>query len=299
LVTNKNIVGLSAALSSYIFWGLSPVYWKLLGEIPGVEILAHRIVWSLVLLAGAIIVLRQGGEVIQAFKNKKVFLLLLVSSSLISLNWGIYIISVNSGHMLQASIGYYINPFVSMLAGIIIFKERLNLLQSLAIVFAALGVIVYASGLNTFPWAALGLAFSFAAYGAIRKYVPVKALTGLFAETIIIFPIASSYIAYLSWKGTGSISDISFSTGLLLIGSGVVTSLPLLSFSAAVKRLKLVTIGLIQFIAPSITLVLGVFVYGEEFTKIHAITFTLIWICVAFFTLDALIHLRKDPTRNS
>lgn len=291
-------LGLSAALASYFFWGLTPIYWKLLDNVPGVEVLAHRFIWSLVLLAGVILVLGQYGEVVKIFRNTKVFLLLAVTSVMISFNWGIYIITVNSGHVLQASLGYYINPFVSMLAGIIFFRERLNIFQCLAVISAAAGVAVYASGLKVFPWAALSLAFSFAAYGAIRKYVPVRALPGLFAETLIMLPAAAGFLIFLEYKGTGSFGHAPLSTELLLIGCGIITSLPLLCFGAAVKRLKLITVGLIQFTAPTVMLLLGVFAYGEPFTRVHAVTFGLIWLCVGFFTVDAILHMKGEAAKN-
>jgi chloramphenicol-sensitive protein RarD len=291
-MSNKT-AGLYAGLASYIFWGLSPVFWKLFDQSSGVEVLAHRLVWSFFFLFLIILVQHRFGELIAVFTDRKTFFLLFLSSIAISINWGVFIISVNTGHILQASLGYYMNPFVSMLFGILIFKEKLNKLQVTAVVLAAAGVIIYASGLKSFPWASISLAFSFAAYGALRKHVKVLPVPGLLAETLMMFPVALGYLIYLERVSAGSFAHFSGMYDSLFILSGIVTSAPLLGFAFAVKRLKLITIGIFQFTIPTLHLLIGVFVYSEPFTPVHGVTFGLIWVCVGLFVADAVINMNK------
>jgi chloramphenicol-sensitive protein RarD len=290
---SSRTAGLTAGLASYIFWGLSPVYWKLFEQASGLEVLAHRLVWSFFFLLAVILLLGRGSEVIHAFADRKTALLLFLSSIAISINWGVFIISVNTGHILQTSLGYYMNPFVSMLFGILIFKEKLNKLQIFAVVLAASGVLIYASGLRSFPWASVSLAVSFAAYGALRKHVRVLPVPGLLAETLIMFPIAIGYLIYLESISAGYFGHYSPGYDALFILAGVVTSAPLLGFAFAVKRLRLITIGIFQFTIPTLHLLIGVFIYSEPFTPVHAATFGLIWICVGLFIADAVMQAKK------
>ncbi|QAR33919.1 EamA family transporter RarD [Geovibrio thiophilus] len=291
---SSRTAGLYAGLASYIFWGLSPVYWKLLDQASGLEVLAHRLVWSFFFLLAVILVQGRGGEVINAFRDKKTAVLLFFSSVAISINWGVFIISVNTGHILQASLGYYMNPFVSMVFGILIFKERLSRLQIFAVILAAAGVLIYASGLKGFPWASISLAISFAAYGALRKHVRVLPVPGLLAETVIMLPFALGYLAYVEYSGSGNFGHYSYTYDFLFILSGLVTSAPLLGFAFAVKRLKLITVGILQFTVPTLHFLLGVFTYSEPFTPVHAATFGLIWLCVGLFISDAVKNAKKS-----
>ncbi len=291
---SSRTAGLTAGLASYIFWGLSPVFWKLFDQASGLEVLAHRLVWSFFFLLAVILIQGRRGEVAAVFTDKKTALMLLLSSIAISINWGVFIISVNTGHILQASLGYYMNPFVSMLFGILIFKEKLNRLQIFAVVLAASGVLIYASGLRSFPWASVSLAVSFAAYGALRKHVRVMPIPGLLAETLIMFPFALGYLAYAEYSGSGSFGHYSYTYDFLFILSGLVTSAPLLGFAFAVKRLKLITVGILQFTVPTLHFLLGVFAYSEPFTPVHAATFSLIWLCVGLFITDAVFQTKKS-----
>lgn len=286
--------GLVSGLASYIFWGLSPIYWKLFSDVSGFEVISHRIIWSFVFLFIIILIQQRFGEILSVFKNPETFGLLFLSSIVISFNWGVYIITVNSGHVLEASLGYYINPFVSMLVGILFFKERLSSLQYLAIFFAALGVSVFAIGLNSFPWASITLAVTFAAYGAIRKHVKVMPMPGLLAETALMLPFVLAYLTFIEVKGLSVFSHFTNSYDLLFVASGIITSLPLIGFAFSVKRLRLITVGVLQFTAPTVNLLLGVFVYNEAFSMAHFFAFALIWICITIFTLDSLFITGKQ-----
>lgn len=274
------------AILAYIAWGLLPIYWKLFAQVSPVEVLSHRIIWSALFLCGVLWVQRRHLEFRQVWRSKTLGLLLL-TSLLLALNWGLYIYGVNSGRVVETSLGYFINPLVSVLLGFVFLKERLHRGQQMAVLLAGLGVAYFIWQFGAVPWIALALAVSFAFYGLLRKIAAVAPMAGLAAETLLITPVAIAILGYESSTGNGHWSA-SLGLNLLFIGCGVVTSLPLLWFNNAAKRLRLSTLGFFQYMAPSIQLILGVFLYREAFTLTHAVTFGLIWTALLIYTFTSL-----------
>ena len=283
---NSQRLGILYAVLAYGIWGLFPLYWKLLGSIPALEILSHRVIWSSVLLLGVLFSYRRWQELGKLILKPRQLLPLLASGSILAFNWGLYIYGVNSDRIIETSLGYFINPLVSVLLGVIILRERLQWLQWLAFSLATFGVgySIFAAG--QVPWIALGLAFSFGMYGFLRKIIIVKPLLGLAVETCLLAPVA---IAYLSWHNDNHFGQNGLIT-LLLIGCGVVTSVPLFCFNSAVQLLRLSTIGFLQYIAPSLQLIIGVWLYHEPFTRNNAIVFGLIWTALAVYSATSLVN---------
>jgi chloramphenicol-sensitive protein RarD len=272
---------------AYSTWGLLPIYWKLFGTTPAIEVLSHRMIWSAVFLCGILLVQRRLGDLLAMLRLPRQVLVLLLTASLLSFNWGLYIYGVNSDRVVEASLGYYINPLVTVLLGFVFLKERLYRGQQVAVALAVVGVGYFIWQLGTVPWIALALAISFAFYGLLRKVVPVAPLVGLAVETLLITPITLLFVVWLGVTGQGRFGE-SLPMTLLFIGAGVATSMPLLWFNNAAKRLKLATLGFFQYLAPSLSLLLGVFVYGEPFTPVHAVTFGCIWTALLLYSVTAL-----------
>ncbi len=279
------------ALLAYGAWGLLPIYWKFFGSIPAVEVLSHRMIWSAVFLCVILLVQRRLPDLLALLKSPKDVRVLFFTASLLSFNWGLYIYGVNSDRVVETSLGYYINPLVSVLLGFLFLKERLYRGQQVAVALATFGVAYFIWQLGTVPWIALGLAISFAFYGLLRKVVPVAPLVGLAVETLLIMPITLILVSYLGLTGQGHFLS-SPPVTLLFVGAGIATSMPLLWFNNAAKRLTLATLGFFQYLAPSIALLLGVFVYGEPFTPTHVVTFSCIWAALLLYSATAL---RKKP----
>lgn len=279
--------GLLFGVAAYTLWGLFPLYLKQLADASPAEVVAHRIVWS-VPFGALILSLRwQWGETLAAFAAPRVLGWLAVSSAVIAVNWLVYVWAVANDRVLEASLGYYINPLVFIAAGVFILGEKLSRLQTIAVVLAGIGVGVLAIGSGSFPWPAFVLALSFTAYGYIRKTTPVGAMPGLFVETSLLAPVA---LGFLFWLGAqGSLSFAHKSTGLdvLLALAGPVTVVPLVLFALAARRLRLTTIGFLQYIGPTGQFALGLY-YGEAFTPAHAICFGLIWTALALISFDAV-----------
>lgn len=274
------------AVLAYSTWGLLPIYWKFFAQVQPVEVLSHRVIWSALFLCGVLWLQNRHVEFRQVWQRKTLMGLLL-TASLLAFNWGLYIYGVNSDRVVETSLGYFINPLVSVLLGFVFLKERLHRGQQLAVALAGIGVVYFIWQFGAVPWIALALAFSFALYGLLRKVIVVAPMAGLAVETLLITPVAIAILAYGSSTGTGHWSA-SLGLNLLFIGCGIVTSFPLLWFNNAAKRLKLSTLGFFQYMAPSIQLVLGVFLYREPFTPTHAITFGLIWAALALYTFTSL-----------
>lgn len=277
------------ALLAYSSWGLLPVYWKLLQQSHAVEILCHRIIWSLVFLSGLLLLQRRQAELQALFKSPKHLGWLLGSAALLTCNWGIYIYGVNTARVVETSLGYFINPLVSVLLGFVFLKERLHRGQQLAVGLAAIGVSYFVWQWGAVPWIALGLAGTFAFYGLVRKVVAIAPMVGLAVETLLVTPIALLAVSYWGITGAGTFG-VSGSTTLLLIGAGIVTSLPLLWFNNAAKRLRLSTLGICQYLAPSLQLILGVFLYSEPFTPTHMVTFGCIWTALLLYSVTSLME---------
>ncbi|MGF1456135.1 MAG: EamA family transporter RarD [Alphaproteobacteria bacterium] len=280
--------GLAFALGAFGLWGLSPAYWKLLAHVAPFEVLAHRVVWSVLLLGGFMVQGSRLPNLFRALKSWRVVLALVVTSALISVNWVTFIWAVSVGRVLETSLGYFMNPLISVALGFLVLGERLNRAQTIAILLACAGVINLTWALGVPPWISLMLAVSFGLYGLVRKVLPVGALEGLFAETVVVLPVAVGYLAWMAFAGGASFGTMGIWTNLFLIFSGPVTVVPLLLFGLAARRLRLSTLGLTQYSAPTIHFVLAVWAFGEAITGAHLVTFALIWSGLAVFTTDSL-----------
>jgi len=281
--------GILYTVSAYLIWGVLPLYWKLMESAPAEEILAHRIFWSLIFMLFLLLLNRQFLILIDYLKNavkqSKQLIGLVLASSLISVNWFIYIWAVNNEHVLEASLGYYINPLVSVLLGMLVLKERLNAWQLLSFLLATTGVVILTIQFGSFPWIAITLAVTFGVYGLAKKLIKVDSTVGLTIETMMVSPIALAYILLLESKGMNSF-DIFSADALLLIGAGPATALPLLFFAKGAQRISLTMIGFLQYIAPTISLLIGVFIFNEPFTDTHLYTFSLIWTALLIFSFS-------------
>ncbi|KAB1443235.1 EamA family transporter RarD [Pseudodesulfovibrio senegalensis] len=295
---NRTASGLTAALGAFIGWGLLPIYWKQLHHVPAMEILCHRIIWSLVFACLLVTIQGRWRETIAPLSSKRTLGMLTMSSLLLGSNWLMYIWCVNHDQVLATSLGYYINPLMNALLGFALLREKMSRLQLFAICFAAAGVINSIVSLGHFPWLALALAVTFALYGLLRKTAPMESLPGLTVETAIITPLALSYVLYLEYTGQGTFGHAAISTNLFLMGAGVATSMPLFGFAFGARRLRLTTLGIIQYIAPSIAFLLGVFVYREPFTTANLTTFALIWTGLAIYSADSIMQVRRARRQN-
>ena len=275
-------------------WGFIPLYFKAVSHLPAFEILAHRIVWTVFFVGMLIIITGNLKNVHAVFANRKLLATLLLSSLLISLNWLVFIWAISHDMVLQSSLGYFINPLVNVALGLIFLKERLRLLQWVAVGLSVIGVGNLIIQHGTIPWVALTLAISFGLYGLVRKIAVVDAQTGLFVETTIILPPVLAYLIYIGIKGTGAFNPMDIQLTGLLMMAGLMTATPLVLFAIAAKRLLLSTIGFFQYIAPTGHFLLAVFLYNEPFTDAHKVTFGLIWLALAIYTVDTLFaHRRK------
>ncbi|ASB88844.1 EamA family transporter RarD [Bacillus sonorensis] len=287
---STHMKGIYYTACSYILWGLLPLYWKLLDHIGALDILAHRMIWSFVFMCGVLLFLRQWKGGMKAFrsllKNRKALIPLVFSAVLITINWYVYIWAVNHGFILEASLGYYINPLVSILLGIVFLKEKLSRMQAAAVLIAAAGVLISAFQYGSVPYIALILAFSFGLYGLAKKRTSLTSAVGLTLETMLIAPVALIYLLFFSGQGHSQAASMSIGTMALLFMAGVLTAIPLLLFAEGAKKLPLYQVGILQYIAPTITLFLGVFVYHEPFSSAKAFTFSCIWAALILFTLS-------------
>lgn len=284
--------GLAFGVGSYTLWGVLPLYIHLLKEVPALQVLAHRVLWSLGLLLLLILVLRRARTILAAARGRT--LLLLVGSALmIGINWIVYIWAVQNGHVLEASLGYFINPLVNVALGFAFLGERLRRLQAAAIAVAAAGVLVLALSGGGALWLSLLLALSFGFYGLLRKVAAIDALGGLTVETLLLAPFSIALLLHASQAGTNAFGQ-STHLDLLLALAGVVTALPLLLFAAAARRLPLATLGLLQYIAPSLQFAEAVLIFGEPVRSVHVVTFTLIWAGCALYAFDSIRAVRAS-----
>ena len=286
--------GLPYAISAYLIWGFVPLFFKLLSSVPPAEVLAQRIVWSLPLCFLIMAFRRQIGDYFAALRDWRVLRLLLVSSVLIALNWLVYIYSIFTDHVLAASLGYYLNPLVNVMLGMIFLGERLSRLQLVAVVIAGIGVAILLAGALDTLWISLTLAFSFGTYGLIRKIVPVGSLPGLAIETTLLLPLAIASAAYYIWLGDGRGFGSETGISWLLAAGGVVTAVPLLLFATAARRMSYAALGFVQYLAPSIAFLLSLFVFHEPLKPAQLACFLLIWVSIAVFSFDMWRKMRAD-----
>ena len=285
--SKSSTTGALAAVGAFLSWGFLPVYFNVIGPRVSVwEILIHRVVWAAVLLSIVALVTGRWGRVIRLIRRRRAFLALCGSAALIAGNWGLFIWAVTSHHILEASLGYYINPLLNVLLGFLFLGERFRPLQLVSIAVASAGVLIMIVGYGQVPWVALILAGCFGAYGLIRKQVQVESDIGLLIETLLLLPFALIWLGSMYAEGQAAFLTISPGLDLLLMSAGAVTVVPLVLFAYGARRLRLATVGLAQYIAPTVHFLVAVMFYGEVFTTADAITFGCIWAGLALYTLD-------------
>ncbi len=277
-----------AASGAYLIWGLLPVYWKALESVPSYQILAHRMLWSLVLTACLLAVFGGRDRFRSLFADRKMVLVSIGSGLLLGVNWLTYIWAVNSGYIVEASLGYYINPLVTVTFAVLILGERLRFGQVAALLLAVLGVVYLTVVYGRFPWIALLLAMTFAVYGLLHKMIRIAPLKGLFLETLVFFLPATAMVLFAGSDGRGAFITGGWSLSLLLIGTGVITTIPLLLFAYAAHNIKLSLLGILQYTAPTLNLLLGVFVYHEEFPGSRMVGFLLVWSALFVFVIEGM-----------
>ena len=283
--------GILYALSAYLLWGLFPIYWKWLHDVPALQLVGHRIGWSFFFLI-LVIVFTKRWTKFRSSLTRKVLVVYMASGLLLSVNWLIYVWGVNAGHIVETSLGYFINPLLSVLLGVVFLRERLRPLQWLPIGLAAAGVLHLTFAYGSLPWIALSLAFSFGIYGLVKKLAPLGSLYGLTLETGAVFVPAVIYLMVIDYQGQGSFLHTALITNLLLVGSGLVTAVPLLLFASAVRRTPLSMMGVMQYITPTMQFLIGVLVYKEAFTSARLVGFSLVWVALIIFWLEGFFASR-------
>lgn len=298
-ISNNNspqVGGAIAAFGAFFIWGFLPLYFNIIGsQVLPWEILIHRALWAVPMLACYVLFTHRGPQLLRVLTNWRILATLFVTACLITTNWGVFIWAVTHGHIIESSLGYYINPLLNVLLGYIILKERLRPLQMVAVVIAACGVIIMVAGFGHVPWIALILAVTFGSYGLIRKQAPVDNVTGLFVETLMLAPAAAIWLALLYQHNEAAFGMINWQTNALLIGCGLITIVPLILFVGGAKSLRFGTLGLIQYVTPTLQFLTGVFIYHEAFTQADAITFGFIWVGLMLYTVDTLRAQRHSP----
>ncbi len=282
--------GLTAAVCAFLIWGLFPLYLKPLSGVPAAEIMAHRIVWCCLLVFAWLAVRGELGTVRRALADPASRLRLTASAALISINWLIYVWAVTNGHTVEASLGYFINPLLNVVLGVLVLHERLNRAQWVAVGLAAIGVLYLTVATGRPPWIALTLAASFGLYGLIRKVVSVEAVAGLATETLLLAPFAAAFLAFAALNGSGALGNAGAGVDALLLGSGLVTALPLALFAFGARLIPLSTLGLLQYVGPTLQFLIGVLVFQEPFPRARAVGFVLIWTGLAVYAADSLLR---------
>ncbi len=280
--------GLAAAVSAFAIWGVFPLYLKPLSSVPALQIMSHRIVWCCLVVFAWLALRGEAGAVRTALANAGTRRRLMASSVFISVNWLVYVWAVGNGHVIEASLGYFINPLFSVVLGVFVLGEQLNRAQWAAVGLAAAGVLFLAVVAGHAPWIALVLAFSFGMYGLIRKVVDVEAVPGLATETLLLSPFALAFLAWSQWQGTGALGHSSVTVDTLLVGSGLVTAMPLALFAYGARRIPLSMVGIVQYIGPTIQFLIGVLVFHEAFPRARAVGFVMIWAALAIYAADGL-----------
>ncbi len=291
---DENKTGIWYGVFAYTLWGILPLYWKLMQAVPPLEILAHRILWSFVFMF--LLTVFTGGVKTFAvgFADKKKLLLMFLCGLLVSINWFIYVFAVNTGHVIEASMGYFINPLVVVMLGVVVFKEKMTRWQLTAVILATIGVLMITIQYGRVPWISLFLAGSFATYGLVKKIIRVNSITGLTMETLVIMPAALFYIIGLEINAVGVLGSAALPSLLFLAGTGVVTIVPLLFYARGIEKTTFSMMGFLQYIAPSISLFLGIFIFKEYFSFFHLVSFCFIWAALLIFALES-VGIIRDP----
>lgn len=280
-------------MGCYILWGLLPIFWKLLAGVNSAYVLAQRIVFSCVFCLAVILIRKNGGEIGKIIKNKSERRKFFLCGILISINWGVYILTVAMGRILEASLAYYMNPLFSVLIGAIFFKEKLSRVQWASVALAFAGVMFSVIRYGEVPYLAIIIGLSFALYGALKKGIKADSETSICMETMAVLPIALVFIAYAQFSGFTTFSSLTTAEALLLIATGPITSIPLMLFAKGIKETSIVTSGILMYINPTLQLLVGVFIYNEAFTQTNAITFAFVWAAVILFVFDSLRKHKK------
>jgi chloramphenicol-sensitive protein RarD len=289
--------GIWYGVGAYLLWGLFPIYWKWLRPVPAIQLIGHRIIWSFVLLALILFVSRQWKAFRAAAFSRRVVLIYLASAVLLSVNWLTYVWAVNAGFVVETSLGYFINPLLSVLLGVFFLREKLRPWQWAPIGLAAVGVIYVAVSYGQFPWIALTLAISFGTYGLIKKTAPLGSLYGLTLETGLLFIPAVIFLVYMETQGQGAFLHSGLTKDLLMVGAGVVTTIPLLLFASAAQRIPLSTLGILQYMTPTMQFLLGVLVYHELFNRSHLIGFCIVWLALVLFWGEGFLEGRRQKEK--
>lgn len=285
--------GLWTAVAAFVLWGLMPLYWHLLKVVPSLQIVLHRVLWSAMLVAGWLFLVRGRAWLRDTLALPRAAGLLALSGALIAFNWGLYIWAVNAGHVIETSLGYFINPLLNVLIGVLVLRERLNRMQWTSVAVAALGVLWLTFNYGSFPWIALALAGSFGLYGLIRRQVGVDAVAGLGVENLFLLPAAAVLLAWTGGGGEGGLFAWGTVMAVLLVLGGALSALPLVGFAYAVRRIPFTLVGLLQYIAPTLQLLCGVFFFGEAFGPDRVIGFAFIWLALLLFATDGVIRARR------
>jgi chloramphenicol-sensitive protein RarD len=286
--------GILYAICTYLLWGIFPIYWKLIRNVPAVEIIGHRIIWAFVFVIIIVTLTKDWRKLLSAVRNRKTILTFLVTAVLLFINWLVYVWAVNSGFIVDTSLGYFINPLVNVVLGVVFLRERLRLWQWVPVGIAALGVLYLTLSYGALPWIGLTLAFTFGVYGLLKKTAKLNSIHGLTLETGILFIPALIYLLVLEFNGQGIFPHGPANEMLLLMFSGIATGLPLLLFGAAARLVPLSVLGFIQYIAPTMQFLIGVLVYGEAFSFERMIGFGLIWVALLIFSVDGIQARRRN-----
>jgi len=279
-------------VSAFLAWGILPGYWKQLDFVPPVEVVFHRIIWTCVFSLAFVAAIGKRGIIKEILSKRRLRGSIALSAVTITGNWLIYIYAVSSGNIVQASLGYYINPLVMIFLGMVVLGEKLNMAQGVALILACAGVLYLGIDYGEFPWISVSLAFSFGFYGLVKKMANLDSMTALSMETLFILPAAVAFLTYRGLTGNGSFGSVSVSADMLLIGSGIVSALPLYWFAQGARAIPLSRVGFIQYLAPTMMLLIGVYIYGEAFTPAHSVSFGLIFTALFIYTVSSIIKGR-------
>jgi chloramphenicol-sensitive protein RarD len=295
---NKGII---LILLGYVGWGLFPLYWALVKHVPAFEVLSHRMLWSVpVLILFVVLITSWRSDFFSTLKNKRELGWLLLTSILITINWGVYVYAVNNDRVVEASMGYFLSPLLHVLGGLVIFKEQLGPLRKLAVTFATLGVLYYIFSVEVFPWIGLVVGFSFAAYGILRKFIKTSAVPGLLVETLLLVPLSLGYLVYIEISGEAVFLNLDLNTDIFLGLAGLVTVVPLVLFTAGARLLPMTTSGILFYITPTMQFLIGAFIFKETVNTDQLIGFSGIWIGLALYTCSLLSRQAKiEPSRES
>jgi chloramphenicol-sensitive protein RarD len=294
--TSATREGIAAALGAYVLWGLVPIFFKQLGGVPALEIIAHRVVWSLLLVGGLLAARSQLGSVWHHARNLRTLLHAAIAAALVMTNWFVFVWAVNADRILETSLGYFITPLVSIVLGVVVLHERLRPRQWVAVALALTGVALEGWRIGSLPWVSLVLAATFGSYGLLRKQLPVDAAGGLLLETICAAPLAALYLSWLGAGNAGHFGQVT-STDVLLIASGAVTAIPLLLFAIGARRLPLATMGFLQYVAPSISFLVAIFFYAEPMNLARLLAFAAIWAGLALYTADLWLATQAEAAK--